>query len=512
MDTALLNRLRYRRQFILGPRPVALAGVWHTHQLDSRWVLTRHADLPFRSAQTADGAQLALLGFIIDPEFPGLDDDALLKRLAQCRGWDTLLRATIELSGRWILFHLSQDRLRVVNDATGLRAVFFSGPGQEPWCFSQPGLYRHVRPLEYSAEGRQFVAAKECQKDLEVSWPGTSTPYAEVEHLLPNHYLDLTARTTMRFWPTEKLEPQELQAVVPEASRLLRQSLQAIAARGPFGLALTAGWDSRPLLAASRPVISQVWLHTAVHGELDLNSHDIRIPTAMCRLFGAEYHLLRCPQIMAEPFQSVFLNNNDPAHPVWGRICQGMLESYPSDLIAVRGNVSETARCFYYKKGNYPASVTADDLPRMAKMPVSDFTRRHFGAWHADARSIPELGYKLLDFFYWENRMANWLGASHTEYDVIHDTFSPYSNRRLMSLLLSTPAEARCKPRCTLYRQLIEHLWPELLEYPINPPESRLAALSHKLRKARRQVQTLLGQRAGRVRLEATSSPAVSPQ
>ena len=88
-----LNRLRYRRQFVFGPRAVTLEGLWKTQRVGANWILTAQQDLPFLCAQTAQAVQLLLLGFIIDPEHPTLGDKALLERLAQCADWESVLRA-----------------------------------------------------------------------------------------------------------------------------------------------------------------------------------------------------------------------------------------------------------------------------------------------------------------------------------------------------------------------------------------------------------------------------------
>jgi hypothetical protein len=390
-----------------------------------------------------------------------------------------------------------------VNDACGLRSVFFTTEGHEPWCFSQPGLYRSIQPANYPESAVEFIYSRQSQKDLEAWWPGTSSPFAEVEHLLPNHYLDLTARTTARFWPCEPLEPLDAETAVSVSVGILQNSFAAMAARGPIALALTSGWDSRMLLAASRAVANQAWLYTAMYGELSQESGDIRIPSAICEMLGLDYHVLRCPRAMSEPLKMVYLRNNDPAHLFWGCICQGMVGTYPKATVAIRGNLAEIARCFYYKNGVYPAVVSASELTRFAQLPSSPFVARHTNAWFTGAQGVVELGYRLLDFYYWENRMANWLGASHTEHDIVHETFSPFNNRRLLSTLLATPIQVRCKPEWQLYRQLIERLWPELLRFPANPPATPMNKWRHKCRKAGRQLGTLLGQRANRVRLQA---------
>jgi hypothetical protein len=502
MNEATLNRLRFRRQFIFGLRAVSLEGEWQTQRFGANWVLTAQRDLPVRRGQAADGAELVLLGFIIDPDCPELNDQQLFERLCQSRGWEEVLQRTVDLSGRWVLFHIAPGQVRVVNDATALRSVYYTVAGQEPWCFSQPGLYRWVRELDYAPGAVEFVNSKESQKDFETCFPVASSPYAEVAHLLANHYLDLNRHTTTRFWPTVPLKPLTLEEAVAQAAPIFQKSMRAITARGTAAFAVTAGRDSRTLLAASREVVNRIWAYTAVHTELNEASPDLRIGTELCCIAGWKYHKLPCPQSMSEPFKRVFMANNDPAHAIWGRICEGMLDTFPSDMIAVRGNVSEVIRCVFYASGVHPAKLEAADLARKCKMPVTEFTCRHFQAWRDEAAPRTGLGYQLLDLLFLEHRMPNWLAISQTEYDIIHDTFSPYSNRRLLSIALAPPAATRIKPQSMIYKELIRHMWPELAPFPFNPPETLQAKWLHKVCKAQRQIGALVGWRPLHVRLE----------
>ena len=266
-DPASLNRLKYRRQFAFGPRPLVLDGAWRTHQVGRDWFFTVHEDLPFYSGQNSGGAILVLLGFLIDADRPHLGDAELVQELTQYSDWDQVLRATANYSGRWAVFHIEPDRVRVVNDAAGLRSVFFLTEGHEPWCFSQPGLYRSIQPASYSDSAVEFIYSRQSQKDVEAWWPGSSSPFAEVEHLLPNHYLDLTARTTARFWPHESLEPLDPETAVSVSAGILQNSFAAMAARRPH----RSGTDVRlgqSNLARRRPgrVEPGVALHRHVRG------------------------------------------------------------------------------------------------------------------------------------------------------------------------------------------------------------------------------------------------------
>lgn len=49
------------------------------------------------------------------------------------------------------------------------------------------------------------------------------------------------------------------------------------------------------------------------------------------------------------------------------------------------------------------------------------------------------------------------------------DVFLPYNCRALFTDFMSAPEESRARPSTELYSAVIADLWPELLQYPINP-------------------------------------------
>jgi hypothetical protein len=507
MDESAFQRLRNRRQFIFGPRPLKIKGDWDTHQVGA-WFLTIQRDLPFRRTPCGAGGELLLLGFMIDPSSPELSDEQILSRIAVAGAWESLVQSTIDLSGRWILIHACGSCVRVLNDASGLRSVCYSR--DESWCFSQPGLFRFVRSIQYTREACRFIGSRECRKDFEAYFPVASSPYAEVSHLLPNHYLDLNNRKTTRFWPTAPLERLDLEAAVSTVCRILENSMRAITLRGPVGFAVTAGRDSRTIFAASKAVKNRLWPYTCLHGELTRQSPDIYIGSALCKVADVEYHNIRCPDRMSSGFRAIYMDNHDPAHPVWGRFSEGMLKAYPSEMISISGNLSETGRCYYYPNGVHPETVAHAHLARFAKQPTDDFVRQHHRDWLNDVETTAGLGVPVLDLFYWEDRMAKWLASAQNEFDIVRDSFTPFSNRRVISAMLGTCPTSRIKPDSLFYRRAIEMMWPELLALPFNPRDSWKARSLHKIRKAGRQLSAFVGCRPLSVRLDKCNAAPFS--
>jgi hypothetical protein len=83
-----------------------------------------------------------------------------------------------------------------------------------------------------------------------------------------------------------------------------------------------------------------------------------------------------------------------------------------------------------------------------------------------------------LDLFEWEQECGSWLAMTELEFDIAwRDIFTPFNNRELLMATLSTPTRWRKGPDYPLFRRLIERLWPELLQYPINPHRTRSTAV-----------------------------------
>lgn len=103
---------------------------------------------------------------------------------------------------------------------------------------------------------------------------------------------------------------------------------------------------------------------------------------------------------------------------------------------------------------------------------------REFDNWIQGAREACESsGLNILDLFHWEQRGGRWVAASFSEYDIAHDSFTPYNNRYLNKVLLGISERYRRDRMWYVALKIIQPLWPEVLSVPVNPPE----ALSKKM-------------------------------
>ena len=216
--------------------------------------LTVHPDLPTYQA-TYKNKSITLLGYMVDPDNPYADNSEIINGLIYQLGTeDNFFEHTDKFGGRWILIVNDGKALKLFNDAAGLRQVFYTDvPGStDLWCASQPGLIAETLHLETAPEASEFMNSHEYIHNKHHWWPGDSSPYREIKHLLPNHYLDLGTGRSHRYWPNASLDSFSLREAVLANSQILYGLMKSMHNRFNLALSLSAGWDSRVLLATTK--------------------------------------------------------------------------------------------------------------------------------------------------------------------------------------------------------------------------------------------------------------------
>ncbi|MBN1999837.1 hypothetical protein JW935_19935 [candidate division KSB1 bacterium] len=487
MDDAVrgkLESIQYRRQFILGPRFLLQFPHWQKVKVGKRFCLHVHPDLQLVQVRRGRVC-LTLLGFILDPDDPGLDNAGILEKiLDRIKKADQIFQCTRSLGGRWILVIDDGSDIFIYNDCMGFRQLVYTDTAfPENWCASESGLPAEILGLNFDSNVvTGFLESDYYKNEKGYQWPGDSTPYKEIRHLLPNHYFDLKKRHAVRFWPNKMKENMSLEDGARASSVILTNLIKAASQRFRLAFAVTSGYDSRMTLAAARNELENGVFYTLVYGTLNEKSPDVKIPARMLKRLNLQHRIIFCPSRMDEDFARIYKKNVVTAHEFWGAIAQGLSGSFPDDRIAVK-TYSEITRCYlypydrpsYYYPFKIPQKITAETLAMLYKMKGNTFAESSFQRWLDGFGDLEDkYNYKLLDVFYWEQRMGKWQAMSQLEWDLVQEVFNPFNCRMLTEILLAVDLKHRRPPHYTLFRKIIELLWPELLEEPIDPPTTGL--------------------------------------
>jgi hypothetical protein len=479
--------LAYRRQFFIGPADlpgfpswkrlmIARAGAGKLH-------LAVHPDLGLTHV-AAGGKSLTLLGYLLDPDRPEATDRTILERLLgelEASAAD-LPRRTSRLGGRFALIVHDGARTVIFQDAGGLRQVYFTARPDGVACAAQSGLLAEVFGLSPDPAALDYLRSR-GDRDTEVYWlPGDRSAFEPVRALLPNHLLDLDTGTVSRFWPTDAAPGTgrarlSADAGLRESAVLLEGQVDAARRRYPLAVAMTAGWDSRLMLALTKEARGAgLYCYTLIYPNATVHSRDVWVPGKLLKRLGLRHHVLRYPETVDSAFKAVARRSSSAVHPPYCADVQALRDDYPSDHVCLTGDVAEVVKVHYRLEGKSSTleTLTVGDLGAVAKVEPHPFADAAFASWLEGARKIgaKALGdVNILDVFNWEQMAGRWQGQIRAEYDIVHESFAPLACRELLLTMLAVDERERRAPAFPLFRALIERAWPELLAVPINPKE-----------------------------------------
>lgn len=392
----------------------------------------------------------------------------LLTSLEQ--GECAFFRALADYSGRHAIIFGSIGNIRVVNDATSMRAVFYAVDGGV--------IASHASLVE------QALGGETMRKELpfRYGYPGNLTPFARTKILTPNTYYWMTANLVRRFWPIVPLAPR---TVDEAAAHLLEASTFAFRTmtRGQqVGLTLTAGLDSRAVLAVA--LHSGMEFETYTYGDDPASEVDRLVARDLANRYGIKHTPVE--QKINDPVLDERVRESHYAlhHAGW----IGALRDYFSNpkSVAVIGNLLEIGRSNYSpaRVKGAAAPVTAKAMSALHHRKVGDAVARRIRGYGQERfrqesqaafhRFVEETGYHhplgLLDpfdQFYWEHRMGTWQGVAMGERDFYAEPFIPFNARSIFESMLGVSLQERQKNSTVL--RMIQMVDPDLLVLPINP-------------------------------------------
>lgn len=465
------NNLLFRRQFILSSNPKFSFDYWTNLKIDTNLHLSVHPDLEITQA-ISKTIHLTLLGFVVNPFEPEKSNQEILDDLINdAEGLNDIINGTDPLGGRWIIICKDDRSINIFHDPCGQRQVYYRSNNKlDILCGSDPAIMNYFVKLEKdtSSELKEFINA-EIYKKKENAWIGSSSIFKDVEHLMPNHYLNVHEFKTMRFWPNKPLINIDIEKAVELASEILKGSLIAINNRQKLAIAVTAGWDSRVLLAASKEIRDNVTYFVSITGGEKKNFPDIIIPSKLLHKLNLPFYVQKCDREIDSKFKQMIENNILMARTDLSKA--KYIYQYHKDfdgMISINGNLSEIAR-----SRNQPIiqkKITGNNLAKLRLIDYGEinYVVKQLDLWINGISSLCE-GNRLniYDMLYWEQRMGNWGSQYPAEQDISIDQFSPFNNRLLLSTLLSVDSKYRIFPKYILYRKIIENLWKETLQQPV---------------------------------------------
>lgn len=456
--------LIYRRQFILAPRKINLKGNFIILSVSEDYYLYIQKDLAYTTLEK-NNYLLVLLGYAVSFE-DDYDEEKLMEQIS-ADNIEDLIQNINKYCGRFIIILIKDGNLFLFNDPATLRKVFWIESDQKIWCSSQPHILAELLSIgkTTSPDALEFYNSRAFSESDSIG-VSEKTIYKDIYQLLPNHYLNFNIKSTTRFWPYKKLSSIGVSEAVKKSGTIIRGYLENLGKRYQLMLPITAGMDSRVILSASRNISDKVFYYINAEKDQDKNKNDYIISSKLLNRLNLKYHILEIQEDIDPEFEKIYRLNN--SYYFKGRlpVIYNYFRYY-ENYINVPGSFSEVARnAFRFDTDK----IDGKKLCRAYYGKEFPYVIKAYDKWIANsANSFLLNNVRLIDMFYWEERMTNWGTIYQMNKDIAQEEFWPFNSRYLMEILLGTDHKCRDEHLGILHKEIIKDLWPETLTMTINP-------------------------------------------
>jgi hypothetical protein len=477
---SMYKRLRFRRQFLLTSAPIAALAEWKCLKID-QYYLHAHPDLAVN--RVADRKRtIVLIGDLFDSEEPEKGNTDILKDIfVSACSLEGFVSRIKRYAGCYALLFMDKKEALILHDARALREIYYCTKSNLIVCGSQPNLVAKFSNPEVKPTSDKDLLDFYREYLWDSRWIGDETFYEGVKHLPPNHYLDINRRKARRYWPNEPIRRLNLEEGVFKSCTFLQGIMRAIVHRQPVMMAVTSGTDSRTLLAASRSIKDKIYFFVNNQG-LGCNHPDISVPRKIFQSIEVPFHVQDVSNDVDDKFRRIFLSNTFLATESLLPPIYNVFFKKNSDKTCILG-VSEIGRTFYGK------DTSNLNIYRMAyKLGYKNcrYVIKQCERLLAEMAPVAKkFGINVWDLLYWEQRLGNWGAVRNSESAIAIEKVDPFDCHLLIETFLGVDDKYRSykESPCVFFGEIIRNMWPELLEWPINPPHKIRARIDWFLRK-----------------------------
>jgi len=474
-----------QRQFIISPTPWKVYPDWQFETVQGVGVLSHCPKLPVRKVVSQDGREYILIGVAIQTDASRPSPIEELSNPPAC-----VADITHTWGGRWAL--IANGTL--LTDTAGMLGCLYSDTGGGLLVSSSVALLRTPQTAIFDD--------RILQLGVGVEWyVAPLSRYRGIRRLLPSQQLDLKTGKIRAKRLFRAVELTYEQAMV-QVEQTLVTAITALAKTSqPMWLPLTAGFDSRLILAAVLRAGVKIQCYTDWYA--GMSRADLMLPPKLAERAGFKHVLIRPGKYDGdkESMFAVHTSNGWAGHDK-ELMCHGQWDQFTENDIVLRGAGMEVG-CPRASRWHF-AAPSEDKW----KVPPAERILKEYGQdptgplvhaleeWRAWTEETPHPELDWRDRFYIEQRLGVWASSIEQAMDL-----SP-CNRvylsscgRYLSSVLQIPEHIRHDSGHQV--ELIRRMAPGLLAYPINPKDPfirRIPRIPGAIRRRRRSLWQAIAQ------------------
>ena len=430
---------------------------WPKRELQG-WVLAHHKSTPIADILDQTGEQIGwIVGHTISVDGEFLPRSITLNLSPN----DEILESQLyKLSGRWVAILLTEEISRVYLDAGGSLAVVYST--QQPIVASTPSLiddkqhpYNHelVNLLDLPNTNRWY--------------PAGLTPKINLHRLLPNHKLDLRNLEAKRHHycnPYQEISSAQIQTNINEIVDRISFVFEAIANKGKVLLPLTAGRDSRMLLACTRSIQEHIASFTFESGAKN-KVIDEKISAHIAKRFRLPHRLVPITISDERLLEKWMYLTGGCAGGDIAKIYSSLKE-FDKSCTLTPGAMGELGRAYYWQESDQTTEqLDAAELLRLAQLPNHPILIKSMQCWLTNLNEFSK--HQILDLFYLEQEGGCWAAPQQYGSDCfVSHHIMPFVDRITIDNMMCLPLDYKISNRFA--DDICKIAWPDLLSVPFN--------------------------------------------
>lgn len=416
-----------------------------------------------------ENVEFLLMGFIVDPFNPLLTSNEIVLKLGEIQMTSQLFQVLENFSGRYIILYKNLTDCLMIHDMFGQRQINYQTMGEGILVSSSVKLLIHCmgREIDFIDNHSDLFHDKGFQ--LFDQWfLGDLTWDRNIKKLLPNFYLDLNTKSIRRI-PFHEIEIMKKKEVIEYSNQIVRGNFEAILNRyDNVFQALTAGFDSRTLLAQSQNSWERIQFYTFERGDTN-SKRDAKIAKELSEKFKFNYGI-----------KKKLDRNSD-------------FENYYKSQFIIPRTTPKYYNVLYFKqfKDVNSINITGDgvQMVRNLRSPSQlknaetlfnslnythhTFHLENFHSWLEDVKEVAEKENILIsDLFTQEIAQGQLTARWSHEFDLSGcEEFNPFSHKKMIyTILKNIPIEERVGPNYHFQKELMESSVAAISSIPFNPP------------------------------------------
>lgn len=377
---------------------------------------------------------------------------------------EELLDELDKLCGHFILIS-NKNGLEIYTDACSSFKVFYGRSEKYSFIGSDPGTLckYHDFNLHTNKEKNNFYQSNYFLKSN--TKIGHHTRYKDMYQLVSNYCLVVNSLKSKRIFPRKNRVALSMIEARERLIPIFKNILDQIAERHTILTSITAGYDSRLLMSATKSLAKKITYYTFRLPNVSKNSIDYTLPKKICSEIGLSYSCIDIANLDKEEVDEIQSIYDLPKL----RPFQQYKDIFPKNKkpnILLVGFVSEIAK-------NYLERVkvrNGKDIVRAIHYPDNKYLANYYQNWlYRNQKTIHNFEYEILDFIHWEQDITNFAGQNTYYAHHYVNLFSIFNSREIIKIMLAVDHKYRDGKDTIFFRYLIKKMWPELLKYEFNP-------------------------------------------